>query len=84
MRKNTITTIAASALAALSIGLAAPAIAAPSGPGDTSGSNGTSTTVQDGNKSVPTTKSNAWLGYAGETQYGTYQNAHSHHWGMEG
>jgi hypothetical protein len=75
MRKSTITAIAASALAALSIGLAAPAIAAPSGPSDTTGSNGSS--VQDGNKTSPTSKSPAWLGNAGETAYGTYQNAHA-------
>lgn len=74
MRKNTIATIAAGALAALSIGLAAPAIAAPSGPSDTTGSNGT--TVQDGNKVSPNDKAPAWLGNAGETPYGTYQNAH--------
>lgn len=74
MRKSTVTTIAASALAALSIGLAAPAIAAPSGPSDNSGSNGS--TVQGGDKASPTSKADAWLGQAGETPYGTYQNAH--------
>ncbi len=76
MKKNTITTIAATALAALSIGLAAPAIAAPSGPSDTTGSNGSS--VQDGNKTAPSTKSDSWLGTGvGQTDYGTYQNAHA-------
>ena len=75
MRKNTITAIAASALAALSIGLAAPAIAAPSGPSDTTGSNGSS--VQDGNKTSPSTKSDSWLGEVGVNQYGTYQNPHA-------
>jgi hypothetical protein len=75
MRKNTIATIAASGLAALSIGLAAPAFAAPSGPSDTTGSNGT--TVEDGNKATPTDKAPGWLGNAGETAYGTYQNQHA-------
>jgi hypothetical protein len=77
MRKNT--TIAASALAALSIGLAAPAFAAPSGPSDNSGSDGSSSVQQDGNKAVPTDKAAPWLGTAGETPYGTYQNAHADH-----
>jgi hypothetical protein len=77
MRKNTITTIAASGLAALSIGLAAPAFAAPSGPSDTTGSNGTTTTVQDGNKSVPTSRAGAWMGEVGQTEYGSYQNPHA-------
>ena len=76
MKKQTITTIAASAFAALSIGLAAPAIAAPSGPSDTAGSDGSST-VQDGNKTNPTDKADAWLGNAGQTPYGTYQNTHA-------
>ena len=78
MKKNTITTIAASALAALSIGLAAPAFAAPSGPGDDSGSNGSSVD-QNGNKAVPNEKATPWLGDAGMTPYGTYQNAHADH-----
>jgi hypothetical protein len=66
MKKYTFTTIAASVLAALSIGLAAPAIAAPSGPyGDpdqTTGSN-----------------ANSWWSDAGQTPYGTYQNTHGRH-----
>ena len=75
MKKNTIATIAASGLAALSIGLAAPAIAAPSGPNDTTGNNGT--TIENGNKVVPNDQAPAWLGNAGETPYGTYQNQHA-------
>jgi hypothetical protein len=78
MKRNTITTMIASALAALSIGLAAPAFAAPSGPGDNSGSDGSSV-VQDGNKAVPNDKVTPWLGNAGMTPYGTYQNAHADH-----
>jgi hypothetical protein len=66
MKKSTFTTIAASLLAALSIGLAAPAIAAPSGPnpdpGQTTGSN-----------------AGTWWTNAGQTPYGTYQNTHGRH-----
>ena len=76
--KNTITTIAASALAALSIGLAAPAFAAPAGPGDNNGDAGVSIAQQDGNKVTPNDSASPWLGrVAGETPYGTYQNSHS-------
>jgi hypothetical protein len=61
MKKNvTFATIAASALAALSIGLAAPAIASPSG-----SNNGPDIVTVDGG--YPTT---------GQTPYGTYQNPH--------
>ena len=66
MKKYTFTTIAASVLAALSIGLAAPAIAAPSGPnGDTNGTTGSN--------------AGSWWTNAGETPYGTYQNTHGRH-----
>lgn len=69
MKKYTIATVAASALAALSIGLATPAIASPS----TNPDNGNVT--QDGNKVVPTVITpNPWVPAAGMTPYGTYQN----------
>jgi hypothetical protein len=66
MKKYTFTTIAASVLAALSIGLAAPALAAPSGPNT------------DPNQ---TTGNNAgtWWTNAGQTPYGSYQNTHGVH-----
>ena len=63
MKKHTFATIAASALAALSIGLAAPAIAAPAGPGDD-----TVATPQTGSNA------NAWWSNASMTPYGTYQH----------
>jgi hypothetical protein len=60
MKKVTFATIAASALAAVTIGLAAPAVAAPSGPyvpGDTH------SRVEGKNQPQ-----------GGKTPYGTYQN----------
>ncbi|HZQ32136.1 MAG TPA: hypothetical protein VFB19_10420 [Mycobacterium sp.] len=71
MKKYTIATVAASALAALSIGLATPAIASPStNPGNDNGN-----VTQDGNKVVPTVITpNPWVPAAGMTPYGTYQN----------
>ena len=60
MQKITFTTIAASALATLAIGLAAPALAAPTGVDNHQ------TTVSDYNH-YPMT---------GQTPYGTYQNDH--------
>lgn len=61
MKKNvTFATIAASALAALTIGLATPAVASQSG----SSSGPDVVTVDSG---YPT---------SGQTPYGTYQNAH--------
>lgn len=71
MKKYTITTITASALAALSIGLAVPALASPS----TNPSNDNGNVTQDGNKVVPTVITpSPWLDNAGMTPYGTYQN----------
>ena len=60
MRKFTVTTIAASALATFAIGLAAPALAAPTGVDNNQ------TTVSDYND----------YPMSGQTQYGTYQNDH--------
>lgn len=65
MNKLTIATLAASALATLTIGLAAPALAAPSGVG---GNDNTVSVFDDGsNMNYPMT---------GQTPYGTYQNDH--------
>lgn len=64
MRKSTFTTAAAAAFAALSIGLAAPSSAAPSGP--------------DTPPRPPTQPSGAdahsWFGKPGQNAYGWYQN----------
>ena len=62
MKRATFATIGASVLAALTIGLAAPAVAAPAGP---DGTQDTVTSVEGKNKPV-----------SGETPYGTYQNDH--------
>ena len=69
MRKHTLTAAVAAGLAALSIGLAAPAIAAPSGPSDD-----TVGTAQTGSNA----NANAWWTNSGMTPYGTYQNEHGH------
>jgi hypothetical protein len=71
MKKNiTLGTIAASALAALTIGLAAPAIADPSGTGTNPGNNGQDTTSSAPAHNYPT---------SGQTPYGTYQNPNKGH-----
>lgn len=71
MKKYTFATITASALAALSIGLATPAIAAPTGPDDdTGGTNQTETS--------PTARAD-WQPNSGTTPYGTYQNDNPRH-----
>jgi len=62
MKKRTFATIAASAVAAVTIGLAAPAVAAPAGPGS---AQDTVSSVDDKDHSK-----------SGETPYGTYQNDH--------
>jgi hypothetical protein len=65
MKKNmTFATIAASALAALTIGLAAPAVADPSGTGTNPGNGQDTVSTVPGN-GYPTT---------GKNQYGGYQN----------
>lgn len=65
MNKLTIATVAAGALATLAIGLAAPAIAAPSG-------------VGGNNNTVSAVDGNSYSNYpmSGQTPYGTYQNDH--------
>ena len=62
MKKFTFTTIAASALATFAIGLAAPAIAAPSG--------------VDDNNNQTTVSSSDYYAYpkSAHTPYGTYKN----------
>jgi hypothetical protein len=69
MKKVSFATIAASALAALTIGLAAPAIADPS---DTD--NG----PVGGNDTVSTSQTNGYP-TSGRTPYGTYQNPNKTH-----
>ncbi len=68
MNKITFATLAASALATLTIGLAGPAFAAPSG-------------VSGNNETVTTVDSNAYP-MSGQTPYGTYQNGHKNGSGM--
>ena len=74
MKKYTFATIAASALAALSIGLATPAVAAPTGPSDDTGG-----TSQNDNQT--NANANYWWGHTGMTPYGTYQNDNPRHSG---
>jgi hypothetical protein len=68
MKNFTFATIAASALAALTIGLAAPAIAAPEGPA------GTQDTVTHVQGKKPSQGDQG--GYGDKTPYGGYQNNH--------
>ena len=65
MTKITIATLAASALSTLAIGLAAPALAAPSGVGG-----------DNNNVSVADNGSTMTYPMTGQTPYGTYQNDH--------
>jgi hypothetical protein len=68
MKNLTFATIAASALAALTIGLAAPAVADPSGAGTNPG---------NGQDTVSTVPANGYP-TSGRTPYGSYQNPNKH------